>query len=228
MLRSLFQSILLCAALLLASAIDLVHAAAPEADDGAGPIREAEMQAEMHRYFAGEKLGGTWLMGVGAPAVALGTGLMFQRAPFSQGLAASLLALGAIELVGGGIFSLNTNRRVPRFDRQLATHAFAFRQQELARIGRVNQQMRFLEGLEITLILSGGAMTAAGALQRQDLLAGIGTGLMIETAVILVYDQLAARRALRYTDRLTRFGAGLTGSAGPTPRGVILTATRAF
>ena len=74
----------------------------------------------------------------------------------------------------------------------------------------------------------GADRTLIVALQHQDLLAGIGTGVMIQSAVLFVYDQLAARRALRYTDSLTRFGVAPTAGAGGAPGGAMVTVLRPF
>lgn len=163
------------------------------------------MRAEMQRYFTGERRGGYWLMGAAVPALGLGAGLLARDGAYERGLAYTLIGFGAVEAIGGLAFVVNTRRRVPRFERQLSGDPAAYRAAELPRIRGVNGQMRFLEALEISLILGGGAMTGAGLLQGQDTLAGVGTGLMIEALVLLIYDQLAARRALRYTDHLERF-----------------------
>ncbi len=184
--------------------------AAEEAAAAAGDLGEAQMQADMHRYFTGERRGGIWLMSAGAPAMALGTGLIAGQDGFLRGLGCSMLAFGAIELIGGAAFYVNSNRRVPRFDGLLRTRPAAYRDEELVRIRGVNRDMRRLEAIEITLVLAGGALTAIGEVQRQDLLAGIGAGLMIQSAVLFLYDQLAARRALRYSESLGRFAVSLT------------------
>lgn len=178
------------------------------------------MRAAMHDYFAGERRGGVWLMGAGAPALLLGAGLSVPQDPasrgwaFAQGLGYSLVALGALDVLAGLTFYRNSRRRVPAFERQLASAPAAYRDGELARMRRVNREMRLLEAIEIPLILAGGAMASIGALQGRDLLAGIGAGLAVETAVLLIYDQLAARRALRYTESLLRFRPALSAAPG--------------
>ncbi len=191
-------------------------------------IDAARMTADMHAYFTGERQGGIWLMGAGAPALGLGAGLLVQQNSFGRGMAYPLLAFGAIDLIGGLTFYLNSLRRVPRFDREIAGQPSSYRAAELPRMNQVNRQMRLLEAAEISLILAGATLTGVGAVQQQNLLAGIGTGLMLETAVLLLYDQLAARRALRYTETLTRFGVSVAAGPGATSHGVLLTALRPF
>lgn len=186
----------------------------------------AQMRDDMHRYYTGEKRGGLWLLSIGAPSIAAGTGLLFHEGEFYRGLAYPLLVLGAAELIGGVAFYLNTNRRVPRFEKQLAIDPRAYRDSESARMLRVGRELRLLEGVEIAFIIAGATMTSIGALEKRDLLAGIGTGVMIQSAVLFIYDQLAARRAQRYGESLTRFGIGITPGTGATPSGAVVSMQR--
>lgn len=208
--------------------------AAQAAEVAAAALDTQAVRLDMHRYFSGEKNGGIWLMSVGAPAAVAGAGLLFYSGPsgeFSRGMGYPLLALGAVEFFGGLIFYLNTNRRVPRFDEQLRTQPAAFAAAELARIRRVNRELSFLTAVELTLMVASGTMAGVGALRGLDTLSGVGTGLLVQSTVLFIYDQFAARRALRYTDSLLHFNAGIVtapaGAGGATsnlaPRGVVLT-----
>ena len=189
------------------------------------------MRLHMHRYFDGEKTGGIWLMSVGAPAAVTGAGLLFHPDEFPRALGYPMLILGAAEVLGGMLFYLNTNRRVPRFDRQLSKNPAAFAATELARIRRVNRELSFLTAVELTLMVAGGTMAGIGALRGLDTVSGVGTGILIQSSVLFLYDQFAARRALRYADSLLYFNAGLVtapagvggGSAAAAPRGAMLT-----
>jgi len=229
------QKILTRAGLLLALIVLSPPAAhAAPLTDGPLGAEGAVMQGEMHSYFAGEKAGGIWLMGVGAPAIAVGTGLLFHQGEFYRGLAYPVLAIGVMEVLGGLAFYLNSNRRVPRFNQQLRKNPTEFRSGELTRMHRVNRELSFLTAVELTLMVAGGTMTGVGALRGLDTLAGVGTGLLLQSTVLFIYDQLAARRALRYTDGLTRFNVGMVaGPGGPgavvsPPRGAMLTMQRMF
>ncbi len=197
-------------------------------------VGQQTLQTEMHRYFAGEKNGGIWLMGVGAASAAVGTGLFFHDGEFYRGLAYPVLILGVLELLGGAAFYVNTNRRVPRFDRQLGKTPGEFRAAELPRIQRVNRELSFLTAVELTLIVAGGTMTGIGSLRGLDTVAGVGTGLLLHSTVLFIYDQLAARRALRYTDSLMRFHIDMLGNPRSVagldlkPRGAQLNVTGQF
>jgi hypothetical protein len=197
-------------------------------------VSEPQIREEMHRYYTGERLGGVWLMSLGAPAVAIGTGLLFHPGEFQRGIGYPVLAVGAVELLAGVIFYVSSNRRVPRFDKQLGQSPADFRAQELRHLRGINRDMRLLEAFELTLMIASGTMTGIGTLRNDGTLAGVGTGLLIQSAVLFLYDQIASRRALRYTDSLTRFTVATVGDPGPAkstslaPRGALLTVMRQF
>lgn len=221
------------AGLWLALALLSLSTRTAQAAEGAAPAIDTQaVRLDMHRYFGGERNGGIWLMSVGAPAAVAGAGLLFyagQPGEFSRGLGYPLLAFGAVELFGGLIFYLNTNRRLPRFDQELRTRPAAFAAAELKRIQRVNRELSFLTAVELTVMVAGGTMAGVGALRGLDTLSGVGTGLLIQSAVLFIYDQFAARRALRYTDSLLLFNAGIVtappgtaAGASLAPRGLVL------
>jgi hypothetical protein len=70
---------------------------------------------------------------------------------------------------------------------------------------RINVQFALIKGLEMVLLVGGVAMAAAGAGVREQTVSGVGLGLALQSAALLTFDLFAARRALRYTDSLTRF-----------------------
>jgi len=238
-----FRATLLGAALALTVLSTATEAAAAEPPAASAM---ATKEAELRRYFAGEKTGGSWLMGVGAPAAVAGAGLLAHPGEYYRGLAYPLLAVGALEFLGGLIFYLNTNRRVPRLLTRLGQSPAELTAAELVRMRRVNRELSLLTTVEITLMVASGAMTAVGALRGLDTLSGVGTGLLIESTILFIYDQLAARRALRYTGSLLQFSAGVpslpqspagapggsspgsAGGIGLAPRGALVTVMGQF
>lgn len=165
----------------------------------------ATMDAAMRRYYQGEQRGGLWLVGAGAMGLGVGAGLLAQPSAFGRGAGYPLLVAGAAELAGGLVFILGVRRRVPRFTRDLVQRPAAYQREEQRHMAQVARDMRLLEAAELTVLLGAGAMTAVASLQDRDLLAGIGTGLLLEFGGLLLYDQLAARRAARYAEELSRF-----------------------
>lgn len=169
------------------------------------PMSVDELRSDMRRYFREEKRGGAVLMGMGAPGVAIGGGLLAQNSDILRGFAYPLLVIGALEFVGGLIFYSRTNRQVAKLDAGLTNDTWATRNLELKRIRRVNLQFTLIEALELTLLVGGVVMAGAGAGTRNETLTGVGLGLSLESAGLLIFDLYAGRRALRWTHSLERF-----------------------
>lgn len=189
--------------------------------DGTALSRE-QMQADMRTYFDGERRGGLWLLAVSSASIAVGGGVLLADSDFARGMSIPLLTLGTAELIGSIAFYRNSLRRVPRFTAQIDQDPIGYQTTELRRMRRVQREMHMLEVIELSFLMAGGAMTAIGTLQGQDLVAGIGSGLMTQAVVLLLYDQLASRRADRYAASLARFQVTLTpapaiGATGATP-----------
>lgn len=201
-------------ALLLGSALTAAWLApgVVRADEPEGSLSTEGLREELHRYFRAEKRGGAVLSGMGAPAVALGGGLLAQDRELWRGFAYPVLVIGALELIGGVIFYARTDRQVALLDRGLSTRPRGTRDAELGRMRRVNLQFSLLEGLEVTLLVGGVVLAAAGAAARSETTIGVGLGLSLQSAALLTFDLFAARRAHRYTDSLAR----LQLTAGPS------------
>jgi len=223
------RELLLCVTL----ATSLAGASAAAADETQPiPVEQAsaELRADMHRYLREEKRGGAVLMGMGAPAVALGGGLLAQDQPLWRGFAYPVLIMGALEFFGGLLFYARTNRQRAQLDRSLTAQPAATGRAELARMRRINLQFSLIEALELTLIAGGTAMAAVGGVTRNDTLTGVGLGLAAESLGLLTFDLFATRRAHRYTGSVERFqlsaspglapaGAGAKGGAAVSLRG---------
>lgn len=167
------------------------------------------LRPELRRYFAQEQRGGIVLMAMGAPAVAVGAGLLVDTPDLWRGMAYPLLILGGVEFVGGLVFAARTPDQVRKLEHGLSTQPRLSLTTELARMRRVNRQFLLLEIVE-SLVLTGGiALSAAGGAAKSSLLTGVGLGLSIESAGLLVFDVIAAARAHRYTDSLQREASAL-------------------
>jgi hypothetical protein len=194
-------------------ALPLVPTIAPLGESVAAPMALDELRGDMRRYFREEKRGGAVLMGLGLPGVALGGGLLAHGSDTLRGFAYPLLIIGALEFVGGLIFYLRTSKQVAKLDAGLVNDTWATRNLELRRIRRINLQFTLIEALELTLLVGGVVMAATGAGTRNETLTGVGLGLGLESAGLLIFDLYAGRRALRWTRSLERFHS----SAGATP-----------
>ena len=160
----------------------------------------------MHEYFGKELRGGLVLVGMGAPSVALGGGMLAQDRPLWRGFAFPTLIIGALELGGGILFAARTPKQVRVLDQGFAQNPQLTRDRELRRMRRVNTQFSLIEILEVSLHLGGIGMAAVGGGIRNETLTGIGLGLSVQSMGLLLFDIFAARRALRFTNSLERMG----------------------
>lgn len=171
-----------------------------------GPaVSSAQVGADMLTYLKAERRGGLVLVGLGVPAVAIAGVLLAQDNALMRGVGYPLGAVGVLELGGGILFAGRTNRQIADLSRDLRLRPAHFREAELLRMNRINRQFDLLLPTEVTLLFSGAAMGAAGALNHQQTVAGVGIGLAVHSVVLLIFDHYAARRALRYTESLVRF-----------------------
>lgn len=143
-------------------------------------------------------------MAMGAPAVALGAGLLVDSPDLLRGLSYPLLILGGVEFVGGLIFAARTPSQVRALNVGLSTRLPAALAAERARMRRVNRQFLLLQIVEVAVMSGGLALSVAGAASKNDTLTGVGLGLAIESTGLLIFDVFAAARAHRYTDSLQR------------------------
>lgn len=177
-------------------------AVAPPAQPMAQPV--SALQHDMHDYFRAELRGGIVLMAMGAPAVALGGGLLTHDSALWRGVAYPLLVIGGLELLGGLFFAARTPAQVRKLDAGLGHSPQAAQAAELARMRRVNKQFTAIQVFEVVLMAGGIVTAAVGSAYKQDTVTGVGLGLSTEAAGLLLFDIFAARRALRFTESLER------------------------
>ena len=207
------------------------HPPEPDASIAAqapGPVPTDALRGELHRYLSEEKRGGLLLMAMGVPAMALGSGLLAQDRALGRGFAYPVLVVGALELLGGLVFYARTDRQRARLSAGLTARPRETIRAEQARMRRINLQFSLLEALELTLLVGGVAMAAAGAGTRQETVLGVGLGLSVQSAALLTFDLFAARRALRYTHalELTAGPSVAPGGAASGPSGGVSVALR--
>ena len=182
----------------------------------ATPLSLPELQDEMHQYLRKEMRGGFVLMAMGAPAVALGGGLLAQDRALWRGFAYPVLIIGALEFAGGLLFSARTPRQVRKLERDFAEAPIATRDAELRRMRRINLQFTLIEALEVTLLTGGIGLAAVGGVTRNETLTGVGLGLALESAGLLVFDVFAGQRATQYRHSLERLQVSAAPIVAPS------------
>jgi hypothetical protein len=168
------------------------------------PLSVPAIQDELRSYLRKELRGGVVLMAMGAPGIAIGGGLLAQDRALWRGFAYPLLIIGALEFAGGLLFSARTPRQLRQLEQGFASNPHVTREQELKRMGRIKLQFTMIEALEVSLLVGGVGLAAAGGAARNETLTGVGLGLALESAGLLVFDVFAAARAEHYRHSLER------------------------
>lgn len=174
------------------------------------PPRDLRMEREMRHYFAGEKAEG-WVF-AGAGALSIGAGALGAFAASDEvyrGAGWPMLVFGSIQLAAGAVLLVRTDRQVrERSDRLLGPlpGPSSFYAEEIPRMARVRENFRWLEVTELVLAAAGIGLATYGGLADDRSTFGVGAGIAIESALMLVFDQLAAERAARYDAALHTYG----------------------
>ena len=78
---------------------------------------------------------------------------------------------------------------------------------------KVEREFVWLEVTELALTVVGLGLATYGGFAQEPLVAGLGTGLAAQSAIMLTFDHFAAERARRYTRALE----ALRPADGPPP-----------
>ena len=163
---------------------------------------QARAQAAMEDYFSGEERGGFLLVGMGVAGLVAGGVLRRRASATAKGASYLLLGMGVLHAIAGVYIYIASARRVSTFTEQIAREPEAFVVAERARMSGVEAQLSVLELVEGGLILGGLVLVVIGTRGGRPRLTGAGAALMIEAALTLGFDVLAARRASAYRDEL--------------------------
>lgn len=172
----------------------------------------AEMVHEVRTYFGGETRAAVAVAGVGLVATTASATFLLHRQPdgsshpILRGMALPLGALGLAQLGLAAALYLRTGPQVERLIPQLHRDPAGFVADERTRMTRVNGNWPVYRLVEIGLVGAGAGIAGTGFINGNDLLVGIGVGLALQVAVMMIVDAFAERRAHRYAERLEVFG----------------------
>ncbi len=175
----------------------------------------------MEDYFAGEKLGGFTLMGMGAAGL-LGGGLMLRSRYLTlKGASYPLLGIGVLHMAAGIFIYLSSDKRIDQFAGEIETDPAAFVARERSRMRGVSTQFTVLKVVEIVLIAGGLTMAGIGHRTDRPRLKGAGLALAAEMTLTLGFDIWAARRAHSYRDELAAVDVQASIDPGGVPVALI-------
>jgi hypothetical protein len=154
---------------------------------------------ELTAYFAAEKHGGVLLIALAVASLAFAGYLFATKSPFSA-MAWPVLVLGGIELVIGLTIATRTAAQVAELEAGLQAKRNVTITAEIERMARVNGTFEAIKKVEVALI----AMGLVFALIRPapETLGAVGLGIVLQCAVLLVFDTVAHHRAIHYVEWL--------------------------
>ena len=156
--------------------------------------------SELLDYFTTEKHAAVLISAIGLSSAAFAIWLWTTRSAF-RAMAWPLIVLGVAEVaIGAGLF-IRTDPQVARLEEGLRSNRDATARSELARMGTVNRNFVVIQIVEVAILLIGLAL-ALTLKSRHPGWSAAGMGLVLEAAVLLVFDLFAEHRALAYTSWL--------------------------
>ena len=153
----------------------------------------------MTEYFTAEKQESLLFMLVGAFAIAVAIWLWLNGHRLKS-IAYPLIAIALIQLVVGSSVYFRTDNQLAQLRDKLATAPAATTQAELTRMNVVMQGFSLYKTIEIALLIVGAGLLAL--MQRSDFAAGIGAGLVVQSAFMLCLDMFAEARGQDYVKTL--------------------------
>lgn len=153
----------------------------------------------MTEYFTAEKQESLLFMLVGAFAIAVAIWLWLNGHRLKS-IAYPLIAIALIQLVVGSSVYFRTDNQLAQLRDKLVTAPAATTQAELTRMNVVMQGFSLYKTIEIALLIVGAGLLAL--MQRSDFAAGIGAGLVVQSAFMLCLDMFAQARGQDYVKAL--------------------------
>ncbi|AOG22944.1 hypothetical protein [Acidovorax sp. RAC01] len=153
------------------------------------------MMNQMGSYFAAEKQESLLFITVGLLAVGLSVWLWMNDHRLKS-MAYPLVAIALMQMVVGASVYLRTDTQLSTLSAQLQLTPKALKAQETTRMQAVMKNFSIYKAVEMVLLIVGVGLIAF--LQRHDLAAGIGVGLVLQAAFTLALDIFAEARGADY------------------------------
>jgi hypothetical protein len=154
---------------------------------------------ELTAYFTAEKQGGVLLVALAVASLAL-AGYLFATKSLFSAMAWPVLVLGGIELVIGISVASRANAQIAEIEAGLQSTRTVTITTEIERMARVNGTFALITKVEIALI----ALSVLFLIVQPApaTLGAMGLGILLQSAILLVFDTFAHHRALRYVEWL--------------------------
>lgn len=149
----------------------------------------------MNSYFSAEKQESVIFIAVGLLAVGISVWL-WMNGHRLKSMAYPLVAIAVMQIVVGASVCLRTDAQLTTLSAQLNANPAELKVEETNRMQTVMKNFSIYKAVEMVLLIIGVGMIAF--LQRHDLAAGIGVGLVLQAAFTLTLDIFAEARGADY------------------------------
>jgi hypothetical protein len=153
----------------------------------------------MSSYFSAEKQESVLFLAVGQAAIGISVWL-WMNGHRLKSMAYPLVAIALMQIVVGGSIYLRTDTQLSTLSAQLQANPAALKAEETTRMQTVMSNFSVYKAVEMVLLIVGVGMIAF--LQRHDVAAGIGVGLVLQAAFTLTLDIFAEARGADYLTAL--------------------------
>ena len=153
---------------------------------------------KIQSYFASEKKGGYLALSIGLISCTIGFSfLLSAMPPFYVGLAIPLILFGGVELFAGATVARRRDFQAYDLQKLLGNDPEEFVSTESPRMGKVMRTFVILRWLEGVAVVIGVILI----LVAQDMVftMGLGLGMLVHGAIMLVFDYFAEKRAAKYS-----------------------------
>lgn len=153
----------------------------------------------MSSYFSAEKQESLIFLAVGLAAAGISVWL-WMNGHRLKSMAYPLMAIALMQMVVGSSIYLRTDTQLSTLSAQLQANPAALKAEETTRMQTVMSNFSVYKAVEMVLLIVGVGMIAF--LQRHDVAAGIGVGLVLQAAFTLTLDIFAEARGADYLTAL--------------------------
>jgi hypothetical protein len=157
----------------------------------------------LERYFHGEKLGAAFLIAVAVVALAVSI-VVWRAGWWFRAIAFPLGIVAVLQLAIGVVLRARPDGQVAALKQGLGEQAETARAAEITRMEKVNTSFRWIEIAEVVLIALGIAM--ALGMRARPTVSAVGMGILLQAALLLVFDLIAEARAHVYVAWLKSLG----------------------
>ncbi len=157
------------------------------------------MQEQLISYFTAEKQESLIFIIVGAGAIIVSL-LLWKNESSYKPMMYPLTAIALIQLIVGGSVYFRTDDQIASLSKQLQENPGQYRTEEIARMTIVNKNFATYKYLELSLLSIGILLTFIVSRSNDWYAAAIG--LIIQSALMLIADLFAERRAYEYVDSI--------------------------